>query len=90
MAQDLRGEARLELLSRLHGDSIYRDILAFITAAGGGLTLRELSELTEQPVYELDSRIGAIFGRSRAPNLQSQPEPRATVHFRARDAARDR
>ena len=41
-AQDVRLQARQELLEQLHGDQLQVDVIGFITAAGGGLTLSSL------------------------------------------------
>jgi hypothetical protein len=49
-AEDLRLQAKRELVEHLRGGDKQRiDIIGFITASGGGLTLRELSELMECP-----------------------------------------
>jgi hypothetical protein len=64
IARDVRVEARRELLEQLHGDALQVDVLGFITASGGGLTLGELAELTGQPEWTLDGKLGSVFGRS--------------------------
>lgn len=89
VAKDLGNEARLELFYRLHGDKVHREVIAFITASGGGLTLRELSELTEQPVYELDSRIGAVFGRSLRARAARASADHDRVYLFAHDTLRE-
>jgi hypothetical protein len=63
-AQDVRLQAKQELLEQLHGDQLQVDVISFITAAGGGLTLLELAELTSQPQWTLDGKLGSAFGRS--------------------------
>jgi len=39
-------------------------VLGLITAAGGGLTLNDLEELTERPPFEIEHLLGGLFGRS--------------------------
>jgi Trypsin-like peptidase domain len=74
-AEDVRLEAKQELLEQLHGDQLQVDVIGFITASGGGLTLRELAELTRRPKYLLDGRLGSVFGRSLRTRLASHEPP---------------
>jgi tetratricopeptide (TPR) repeat protein len=68
-AQGVEIEAKGELLEQLNGAPPQADILAFITASGGGLTLTELVELTGVPRFKLEVMLGSVFGRS----LQTRP-----------------
>jgi hypothetical protein len=70
-AQYIELHAKRELLEQLQGDQVQVDVIGFITAAGGGLTLRELAELTGQARYLLDSKLGSVFGRSLMARLSS-------------------
>jgi len=63
-ARDVERRARHELTQLLAGSQLQRDVLGQITAAGGGLTLDDLEELTEQPPYEIEGLLGGLFGRS--------------------------
>ena len=63
-AHDIEVEAKNELSQRLHGDHLQVDVVSYITAAGGGLTMRELAELTTCPVWTLEGKFGSVFGRS--------------------------
>ncbi|MGH3721062.1 MAG: hypothetical protein ACRDRI_19885 [Pseudonocardiaceae bacterium] len=63
-ARDTEYRAKYELAQLLVGTPLQRDVLGLITAAGGGLTLGELEELTEQPLYEIEYLLGGVFGRS--------------------------
>lgn len=64
------GQARMaaerELLEQLHADQLQADLVAFITASGGGLTPAELAELSGRPVYLLRARLDSTLGRSFA------------------------
>lgn len=56
--------ARNEVTQLLEGSPSHRDVLGLITASGGGLSLRDLEELTGAPPYELTAQLGGVFGRS--------------------------
>jgi tetratricopeptide (TPR) repeat protein len=75
-AHDVRLRAKQELLQQLHGDQLQVDVIGFITAAGGGLALTELAELTGQPKYLLEGKLGSIFGRSLKTRLQTDRPPK--------------
>ncbi len=63
-AEHLKTAAKAELAEHLQGsDVLSLDIIGFITAAGG-LTLRELCELTQMPQPQIEGRLGGVFGRS--------------------------
>lgn len=63
-ALGIRRRARRELLHHLHSGAEHAEIIGFITAAEGGLTLAELAELTGRARYELEPMIDGALGRS--------------------------
>ena len=63
-AEDTRFAAQRELMEQLHADQLQVDLIALITASGGGLTSAELAELSGYPKFMLDARLGSAFGRS--------------------------
>ncbi|MBT2675668.1 hypothetical protein J7E95_33725, partial [Streptomyces sp. ISL-14] len=66
-AEVVRAEAERELDQLLHARGPERDLLALVTAAGGGLTAEDLAELTGVVPYRvrrtLASRAGRTFSR---------------------------
>lgn len=56
-------EARFDLEEALTGDKLQRDLVGLLTAARGTLTVEDLRELTGEPSYELNRRLGSAFGR---------------------------
>ena len=80
-AQEVEIQAQSELLEQLQGNQLQVDIIGFIAAAGGGLTLRELAELTGQPGWLLGSKVGSVFGRSlRTRSLTDSPSQGSADH----------
>ncbi|MBN1174861.1 MAG: hypothetical protein JXA67_22065, partial [Micromonosporaceae bacterium] len=63
-ATEVATRAGRELQDLLHGDRLHQDIIGLITASGGGLTLTELEELTDEPPYRLKRLLGGVFGRT--------------------------
>ena len=63
-AANLATQAEAELLDRLHGSSQQQDVIALITASGGGLTARDLAELTGQQGFAIRGEVNSTFGRS--------------------------
>ncbi|GGM16224.1 trypsin-like peptidase domain-containing protein [Dactylosporangium sucinum] len=64
-AVDVQNRTLFELRQRLGShDRLHIDVISFITAAGGGLSRPELSELVGEPGYVLDDLLGSVFGRS--------------------------
>ncbi len=63
-ARDVERRAKHELKQLLAGEHLQRDVLGLITAAGGGLTLGDLEQLTERPPFEIEHLLGGVFGRS--------------------------
>jgi hypothetical protein len=81
-AHDIELAAKHELREQLHGGELEEAVLGFITAAGGGLTLTELAELTATPAWKLDGKLGTVFGRSLMTRAQdSRPEARADAVY---------
>ena len=73
-AQHLEIEAKRELANHLHGtDRLTGDIIGYLAAAGGGLTVRELMELTGASQPQVEFLLEGTFGRS----LSSRPAPQA-------------
>lgn len=63
-ARGAERRAKYELTQLLAGSRLQRDVLGFITAAGGGLTLDDLEKLTDEPPYEIERLLGGLLGRS--------------------------
>ncbi len=61
----LRDRAVFELNQRLHaGDPCQVDVVAFVTAAGGGLTVADLAALTGQPGFVIAGTLDGSLGRT--------------------------
>ena len=70
-----KASTQQELKRLLTDQSGDRDLLGFVTAAGGGLTVRDLAELTAQQAWQVEDRLRATAGRTfvtRAGTWQSQ------------------
>jgi Trypsin-like peptidase domain len=65
-ARGLELQAKHELLELLAGSPLQQQVLGYITASGGGLTLPDLEQLTGRAPFELNSLLGGVFGRSVA------------------------
>ncbi|GIH02866.1 hypothetical protein Rhe02_09330 [Rhizocola hellebori] len=63
-AQAVRQRAQLELDELLVGDEVSLEVIGFVAACGGGLTLPELQELTGRPRFLLDGLLHGVFGRT--------------------------
>jgi Trypsin-like peptidase domain len=63
-AQNLRIAAKKELMDRLRSGIQEREIIALIAASGGGLTARDLGELTRRPKWEVQDQLESEFGRT--------------------------
>ena len=90
-AHDVEIEAKRELFEDLHGDQLQVDVIGFITAAGGGLTLRELAELTGEAEWMLGGKLGSVFGRSlrtRAPTDRPSRDSADRVYLFAHETLR--
>src|SRR5690242_2026986 len=91
LAQDIQYEAKNELMARLQGDRLQVDVIGFITAAGGGLTLSELADLTSEPRWTLKSKLGSVFGRSLLSRQSYDPpaeDPEDRVYLFAHETLR--
>ena len=60
----VRSDMHRELGWLLHGDQTQQDLLGLVTAAGGGLSARDLAELTGIGVYEIEETLRTVAGRS--------------------------
>ena len=60
----VRSDMQRELRRLLRGDQAQRDLLGLVTAAGGGLSARDLAELTGIGVYEVEETLRTVAGRS--------------------------
>ncbi|MET7978727.1 hypothetical protein ABZW44_38170 [Streptomyces mirabilis] len=60
----VRDEARRELRGLLEGGGLGQDLLGLLTAAGGGLSSADLTELTSSPPFEIDNLLRAVSGRT--------------------------
>ena len=58
--------ARRELDELLTGNTGQRDLIGFITASGGALTLSELQELTKLAAFEVENMLHGVCGRTVA------------------------
>ncbi|KMS71094.1 hypothetical protein ACM01_28655 [Streptomyces viridochromogenes] len=65
-AQVVRHDAERELKRLLRGTASEQDLLGFVTAAGGGLSSRDLAELTHSQAWEVEEALHAVTGRTFA------------------------
>ncbi|MGW4423817.1 hypothetical protein, partial [Streptosporangium sp. NPDC004631] len=63
-AQVIRDDAERELEHVLHGDAAGRELLGLLVAAGGGLSVEDLAELTESPMGVVRKWLHAVSGRT--------------------------
>ncbi|MFE2752604.1 hypothetical protein ACFXGA_11455, partial [Actinosynnema sp. NPDC059335] len=63
-AQAVRADMERELKDLLGGSVAEQDLLGLVTAAGGGLTAADLSELTGWSTWQVADHLGAVTGRS--------------------------
>lgn len=83
-------ERELDLL--LHGTSDERDLVGLIIAANGGLSSRDLGELTDRSAREIDRKLNSVASRSftRRPAIwrpETAPEVYLLGHEDLRSAA---
>ncbi len=89
-AQDIKDKAIDELTWQLdHGSPLHRDILGFITASGGGLTLTDLTELIRHPRYEVEHALSSPLARSLRIRTSVQDRVYLFGHETLRDLAED-
>ncbi|WUI00928.1 hypothetical protein OHR68_03655 [Spirillospora sp. NBC_00431] len=65
-AVTMRDDAERELDDLLDGGDPGRQLLGLLVVAGGGLTGRDLAELTDQPVRDIETVLHMVTGRSFA------------------------
>lgn len=63
-ATAIRAEMERELKELLTGTEIQQDLLGLVAAAGGGLSPRDLAELTGKSQWEVDDHLRTVTGRS--------------------------
>jgi tetratricopeptide (TPR) repeat protein len=63
-AEVIRTDAQRELKRLLRGTPTEQDLLGLVTAAGGGLSSRDLAELTGLSEYEVKDLLSAVAGRT--------------------------
>ncbi|MFD9733272.1 hypothetical protein [Umezawaea sp. NPDC059074] len=63
-AEVVRVDAQRELGHLLRGTPAERDLLGLVAAAGGGLSSRDLTELTGWPEWEVEEHLRAVSGRT--------------------------
>lgn len=68
---------------------MHRYILGLITASGGGLTLTDLTELTDLPRYEVESALSSPLARSLRTRTRVQDRVYLFGHETLRDLAED-
>jgi hypothetical protein len=81
-AQVVRADMQRELKRLLHGDQAGQDMLGLVTTAGGGLSARDLAELTGMPAYDVEENLHAVAGRTfaaRASVWQAESSPQVYV-----------
>ncbi|WP_184971663.1 NACHT domain-containing protein, partial [Nonomuraea endophytica] len=85
-AQVIRDDAMRELAHVLHGEPVGCNILGLLVAAGGGLTVGDLAELTEISPGEVREWLCAVLGRTfTSRNSHWQPEVRPEVFVLAHE-----
>ncbi|PSL55830.1 NACHT domain-containing protein [Saccharothrix carnea] len=63
-ATAIRAEMERELKELLTGTDVQQDLLGLVAAAGGGLSPRDLAELTGRSQWEVDDHLRTVTGRS--------------------------
>ncbi|CAL9458872.1 hypothetical protein SUDANB95_02579 [Actinosynnema sp. ALI-1.44] len=63
-ATAIRAEMERELKELLTGTDVQQDLLGLVAAAGGGLSPRDLAELTGKSQWEVDDHLRTVTGRS--------------------------
>ncbi|MFF4988729.1 hypothetical protein ACFY19_16140 [Streptosporangium saharense] len=85
-AQVIRADAERELKRLLHGTPVEQDLLGLIAAAGGGLSGRDLAELTGLTDWEVEEHLNAVPGRTfTARNGHWGPEAGPVVYVLAHE-----
>lgn len=63
-AQSIKVEAQHELKRILHASPAEQDLLGLVAAAGGGLSGRDLAELTGWETWEIEEHLHTVSGRT--------------------------
>lgn len=88
-ARDLESTSARELNLLLSGDDLERQVLGLITAAGGGLTLTDLEDLTGRSRFELEPLLSDLFGDTFGSRIAPGPEqPDERVYLFAHETLR--
>ncbi|MGW5294333.1 hypothetical protein [Streptomyces bacillaris] len=74
-AAAVRADCERELVRLLNGAPEARDLLGFVTAAGGGLTASDLAQLTGMSEWETERHLRAVTGRTFATRANQHPPP---------------
>lgn len=78
----VRDTARRELRGLLEGGGLGQDLLGLLTAAGGGLSSADLTELTASRPFEIDNLLRAVSGRTFAlRDSHFAPSGTSTLHI---------
>jgi hypothetical protein len=71
-ARVVRSDMQRELKQLLHGSEGQQDLLGLVTAAGGGLSARDLAELTGTWVKDVEETLQTVAGRSFASRTEAR------------------
>ncbi|MFE9632718.1 hypothetical protein [Streptomyces sp. NPDC006463] len=63
-ARVIRTEAERELKRLLASVGVERDLLGLVTASGGGLSSRDLTELVDLPLFAVEETLNSVAGRT--------------------------
>jgi tetratricopeptide (TPR) repeat protein len=63
-AEALRVEMHRDLSTLLHGSPAEQNLLGLVAAAGGGLSTKDLAELTGWPEWDIGEHLRSVVGRS--------------------------
>ncbi|MDJ0342834.1 hypothetical protein QMK19_23300 [Streptomyces sp. H10-C2] len=74
-AAAVRADCERELVRLLNGASEERDLLGFVVAAGGGLSVSDLAQLTGMSDWETERHLRAVTGRTFATRANQHPPP---------------
>jgi tetratricopeptide (TPR) repeat protein len=93
-ARVIRRDALSDLMGLLDGPSAGRELLGLVTAAGGGLSVQDLAELTGRPGWEIEeslrSKKGRTFGRRPSAAASSGHEVFILAHEELQQIAIER
>lgn len=63
-ARDVQRLARQELQRLLRGSPVEQEVLGFLASARGGLSARDLSDLADAPLWEVEEILHTVAGRT--------------------------